>query len=91
MIKIPITRRNLFQRVNRALAKKGRRLRTHTVRQTGTPGAVFVVDVKRRRVISTQQDLEQLGYQLGVLEDFEEVEQIDEDARRDAAEKRRQR
>lgn len=91
MIKIPVSRRNLFQRINRALAKKGRRLRTHTVRQTGTPGALFVVDTKRRRVISTQQDLEQLAVQLGVLEDFEEVEQIDLDALSDARERRRQR
>jgi hypothetical protein len=82
-----VTRRNLFQRINRALKKKGRNLRTHP----GKTGAVFIVDVKANRVLSVNQDLERVGIQLGVLEDFEEVEQIDTDAIADAAERRRQR
>ena len=71
---VPITRRTLFQRVNRALAKKCRNLRTHRAGQSGTPGTLFVVDVKRNRVVSVNQDLEQLGDSLGVLEPWERVE-----------------
>jgi hypothetical protein len=83
---LSVTRRNLFQRINRALKKKGRNLRTHP----GKTGTVYVVDLKRSRVLSVNQGLEQLAVQLGVLEDFEQVEQIDEDARRDAEDVARQ-
>jgi CRISPR/Cas system-associated protein Csx1 len=69
MIKILVTRRNLFQRINRALKAKGRRLRTHL----GKSG-FYVVDLKRDRILSVNHDLEKLGKELGVLNPWERVE-----------------
>jgi hypothetical protein len=81
---LPVSRRAIFERVTRALAKKDRSLRAYRRGQSGTPGALYIVDVKLNRVVAVQQDLEQLGYQLGVLREYEKLEQIDEDAISDA-------
>jgi hypothetical protein len=81
---LPVSRRAIFERVTRALKKKGRSIRAYRRGQSGTPGALYIVDVKLNRVVAVQQDLERLGYQLGVLREYEQLEQIDEDAIADA-------
>lgn len=70
---VPVTRRALFQRVNRALAKKGERLRTY--RAGRSLGKLFIVDVNRARIVREHCDLEEIGRELGALEPFERLDE----------------
>lgn len=81
---LPVSRRAIFDRVSRALAKKGKSLRAYRRGQSGTPGTLYVVDVELNKITAMQQDLQTLGHQLGVLREYEQLEPIDEDAISDA-------
>ena len=72
--RVPVTRRALVQRVNRALATQGQRLKSHA----GRPGVgardigrYFIVagDVVKHRYVN----LEQLGRKLGALKPYEQL------------------
>jgi len=77
----PVTERALMQRLNRALAKEGRLLRTQRsvdyrgrrLYRSPELGRFFVVDVNRSIVVDKKVDLEELGRELGVLNAWEDV------------------
>jgi hypothetical protein len=73
--KLPITRRALVQRINRALEKRrpGWRLRAHGGRGDGS-GRMIVVDEKTGRLVATTVDIEDIGRQLKVLANYERLE-----------------
>ena len=71
---VPISRRALIGRINRALAKRGEVLK-------GTPGRIahgkrplYVVNLKRNVITREKVSLETLGRELEVLEKFERLE-----------------
>ena len=72
--KVPVTRRALIQRANRALAKEGRLLRAY---RGGRPdawlGELFIVDTSRNIPVEGDVDLEKLAKELGVLKPFEKL------------------
>jgi hypothetical protein len=72
-IKLPVTERALFARVNRALAKKEERLcKSHpNSRLRYNIGTFYRVD--QRRVVATHVDLEAIASELGVLAGYEEL------------------
>jgi len=71
---VPVTRRALFQRIDRVLWKAGERLRTY---RGGTSrsalGDLYIVDVKRNVVTGSHIDLERYGRELGVLKPYERL------------------
>jgi hypothetical protein len=71
MAKIPVSRRALIQRVNRALRKLGKALKGRPGR--GTPGRYYLLDLKRNTVTGQDVDPEALARDLGVLAEYEEV------------------
>lgn len=72
---VPVTRRALFQRVNRALEKEGRCLRTFRGGSKAGDwlGDLFIVDVKLNVPVEGDCDLEELARELGVLKPFERL------------------
>ena len=71
--KAPVTERALVQRINRALALRGERLRAGRGRSVDDLGDYFVVDVDRRAVVGKDITLEEYGRDLGVLQPWERV------------------
>jgi len=65
---IQISYRALLTRIDRRLRKDGRRLRAD---RRGGDVAYLVVDIKGRRVIEQNVDLEKLARKLDVLEPWE--------------------
>lgn len=81
---LPVSRRAVFLRVARALAKENKALHAYRRGQSGTLGDLYVVDVDKQRIVEMHADLELLGRRFGVLREFESLEPIDEDAISDA-------
>ena len=72
---VPVSRRALFQRINRALAKKGGRLRAYCGgRPEPSLGEFYIVDTDRDLPIEGNCDLKELGKRLGVLKPYERLD-----------------
>ena len=64
----------LVQRINRALRKRGEKLRKYRGgRSWLTLGDYYIVDVRRNFVVASHIDVEELGGELGVFEELENV------------------
>ena len=73
--KVPVSTRAIIQRINRKLAKDGDKLRKNrSQRWWPEMGDYYIVDEERNAFIRGHVDLEDLGRELGVLEDWETVE-----------------
>ena len=74
--KIPITRRALIQRINRALQQRDEQLRAaRGPRQQRELGDYWILDLRKRCVASKNIDPEKLARELGVLQPYESVEE----------------
>jgi hypothetical protein len=72
--KVPVSRRALLARINRALRKEGEVLKaTRADRWRGDLGDYYTVDTDRNAIVAQHVDPEELGRRLGVLADYEEV------------------
>jgi hypothetical protein len=72
--RIPVSRRALYQRIDRQLAKRGQRLKAYRTSREST-GYYFIVDVRRSVVVREQfRGLEALGRKLRVLAPWEEAD-----------------
>lgn len=76
MDKIPIAERALFARVDRKLAKEGKRLRRCKTESKwySELGALYVLDVNVNTIAAKHCSLEVLAKELGVLSEWEELE-----------------
>jgi hypothetical protein len=72
--KVPISRRALFQRIDRVLAKQGWALRFNRRGPGGKLGSYYIVDVKKGFVVEHDVAPEELGRRLDVIAAFETVE-----------------
>lgn len=71
---IPVTRRALFQRINRAIVKGGQRLRaSRGAKARQRLGAFYVVDAKTNAVVNWGLELGALGRELDALRPGEEL------------------
>jgi mRNA-degrading endonuclease HigB of HigAB toxin-antitoxin module len=71
-VKVPVTRRALIQRVNRALEKNGEQLKATKGAQAQLDlGEFYVVDVSGNSVSRKDVDLERLARELGALKPYE--------------------
>ena len=71
-VKSPVSERALFQRINRLLAKSGRKvMRSRSPRQREAVGSLYTVDTKRKVVVQTHVDLAALGKELGCFNNWE--------------------
>lgn len=71
-VKVPVTKRALIQRVNRALAKDGEQLKATKGAQAQLDlGEFYVVDVSGNSVSRKDVDLEKLARELGALKPYE--------------------
>jgi len=70
---VPITRRALIQRINRALAKRGEVLKGTRGRSTGKR-PLYIVNLKRNAITREKVNLEALGRELEVINKFERLE-----------------
>jgi hypothetical protein len=75
--KLAVSHRALLQRCNRVLKAKSQQLKRNTpdARNFGELGLYFIVDRDRGRIARKQVDLEALGNELGVLANFERLEE----------------
>jgi hypothetical protein len=77
--KVMISRRALFQRINRVLAKRGQLLKTNRARQLGAGrhdlGRYFIVDLDRNSLVNLNADPVALGEELEVIAAYEAVEE----------------
>lgn len=86
--KVPVTMRALIQRINRKLAKERDGWGTHggghgdkllacreMSRAYHDLGSYYTVDVGRNQIAATHVDPEELARELGVLKEWEKVEQ----------------
>lgn len=72
---VAVSRRALFQRVNRVLAKQGECLRVYRGgRSWNDLGDLYIVDVNRNAIVRGHCDLGKLGKEFGVLEPFERLD-----------------
>jgi hypothetical protein len=69
--KIPVSRRAVTQRVNRALRKDGKVLKGRPGR--GPKGRYYIVSLARNVVLEHDVDPEAIGRELGVLFPYEKV------------------
>jgi len=72
--RVPVTMRALIQRINRILAKDTEKLkipRSNRARQE--LGEFYVLDLRINGVLQKHVDPEELGRELGVLQDYERV------------------
>jgi hypothetical protein len=74
---IPLARRALVQRINRALKPKGQMLKTARGRAVASAGRYFVTDFRRGVVVGQRVDPEALARELGCLAAWEHVEDGD--------------
>jgi hypothetical protein len=73
--RVPVSRRALLQRVNRRLAQDGEMLRAaRGARAISEVGDFYVIDVRRNFLLHRSVDPEALGRELGVLAEWEHVE-----------------
>lgn len=73
--KIPVTRRALFQRLQRALRRDDLLLKTaRTERLRLNVGDYFTVGLFTNAVMDQHVDLEKMGKEYGVLHDYEALE-----------------
>jgi len=71
-VRVPVTRRALIQRVNRALAKDGEQLKATKGTQAQLDlGDFYVIDISGNSVSRKDVDLEKLARELGVLKPYE--------------------
>jgi hypothetical protein len=71
---VPVSERALIQRINRALAKEGEKLKKSRGVQTGLSiGQYYVLDLQRNFVRHQSVDPEDLGRQLNVLQPYEHL------------------
>jgi len=69
-----VTKRALFQRINRALEKGGEQLKTSRGMQMYLDvGAYYAIDISRNFISRKDIDLEEFGRELGVLKPHEEL------------------
>jgi len=69
-----VTKRALFQRINRALQKDGEQLKTSRGMQAYLDvGTYYAIDISRNFISRKEVDLEALGRELGVLKPYEIV------------------
>jgi hypothetical protein len=74
--KAPVSRRALFQRVNRKLAKEGLALKkTSGQRARIDLGEYFLIDTKRNTAVERHIDLAKFATKHGVLEPWERLDQ----------------
>ncbi|MDQ5871812.1 MAG: hypothetical protein M3547_06345 [Acidobacteriota bacterium] len=75
--KVPVSRRALVQRINRVLAKQKRRLLAgRTERVVRDLGRHYVVDAGGSRgCVRDHVDLEDFGRELGVIADYEALDE----------------
>jgi hypothetical protein len=72
--KVPVTKRALVQRINRALKEQDEVLRTaRGAKALADLGEFYVVDVKINGIVGKHVDIEALGRKLKVLEPYEEL------------------
>lgn len=69
----PVSTRALFQRVGRALKRKGEILRTARAPAINYVGEYYTIDERSGIIRHKDIDLEDVGRELGVLHAFEEV------------------
>lgn len=71
----PVSERAVVARINRALAKDNRTLRTTRAdsRWYSNTGRHYVIDIAQNCILWTDVDLEELGRELGVLADYETI------------------
>tara|TARA_B100001059_G_scaffold212378_2_gene227370 strand:+ start:390 stop:620 length:231 start_codon:yes stop_codon:yes gene_type:complete len=76
-MKAKLTERALFARVDRKLQKEGERLRRNRegTRAHDELGSYYVVASDRNTIEATNIDLQKLAKELGVLADWEELEE----------------
>jgi hypothetical protein len=73
---IPVSERALLQRINRKLAKSGEMVRkSRTERLRLDVGDYFLVDTNKNAVVGHSVNLEEKGRELGVLSQWERLEQ----------------
>lgn len=71
---VPVSERALIQRINRALAKDGERLRkARSVQTTLSVGDYYVLDVQKNFIAHQHVDLDHLGRELKVLHRYEHL------------------
>lgn len=71
---IPISERALFQRIDRALAKAGEKLRkARSDEAAASLGAYFIIDLKKKAVVRVKVDLVDLGRKLKILAPYERL------------------
>lgn len=74
---VPVSKRALIQRINRALKKDDEALKTARGSQTSsTVGDFFIISLDPRMgrsVLHQDVDIERLGRKLGVLKPFEQL------------------
>jgi len=71
---VPVTKRALVQRINRALAKEGAMTKAaRGAAQSSALGDFYVVDVTKNAVITKDVDIEAYGRELGVLQAWERL------------------
>jgi hypothetical protein len=77
--KVPVTLRAVIQRINRKLAQEGRAGQAFRKYRGGRSladlGDYYVVDLDRNTVEAAHLDPEAFGRELGVLENWEEVQE----------------
>jgi hypothetical protein len=71
--KVPVSKRALTQRNNRALEKRSQLLRRPSPQGQSTMGEFVIVDVGINGIVGEYKDLENLGRELGVLETWESL------------------
>jgi hypothetical protein len=75
--KLAVSHRALLQRCNRVLKAKSQQLKRNApdARNFNELGLYFIVDLERGRIARKKVDLEKLGNELGVLANFEKLEE----------------
>lgn len=73
MRNVPVTKRALIQRINRALAHDDRVLKAGRGRAKEAYGEYFIVDTRRNQAVEGDVDVEALGRKLNVLQPFEKL------------------
>jgi len=72
---VKITQQELVQRINRKLAKNIEGVKKSSAGQShNIRGDYYIIEFDQNKITTTDVDLEKLGKELGVLKDFEELE-----------------
>jgi hypothetical protein len=73
--KIPVTMRALIQRINRKLAKEDFGPPGEQLRKSKRSGVYYIINFRGNYVTHMDVDVEGLGRELGVLREWEQVEE----------------